>query len=290
MVEQSWASGFNDDKKLVAFSDSVQDAAHRAGFFGARTYANTVRTALAKAIDRLATPAITWSGFLAGLDRLIDEPGSPLHMAPEDFVAEFIGPDMVWQRDWAEELVEKDRLPARSQLPARVRKRLGWQAVSEFTYLSHRGRNLDRIGKATVSVPIALVQEVARDVTPALREQLGVSVDETLVIQWLWGFLAHLRRRGAVWHPELSAYAKDGNVWALRRSQGRGEWMPVFVERSPRPVFLTLGRHRDFDSLVSKPHELVHPLGARDARAAGLASREHHDGSVHARHQGARVA
>ena len=53
VVEQSWASGFNDDKKLIAFSDSVQDAAHRAGFFGARTYANTVRTALAKAIDQL---------------------------------------------------------------------------------------------------------------------------------------------------------------------------------------------------------------------------------------------
>ena len=61
MVEQSWASGFNDDKKLIAFSDSVQDAAHRAGFFGARTYANTVRTALAKAIDLLATPYVPWS-------------------------------------------------------------------------------------------------------------------------------------------------------------------------------------------------------------------------------------
>jgi DEAD/DEAH box helicase domain-containing protein len=40
VVENSWASPFNDDKKLIAFSDSVQDAAHRAGFFGARTYMN----------------------------------------------------------------------------------------------------------------------------------------------------------------------------------------------------------------------------------------------------------
>ena len=55
VVERSWASPFNDDKKLIAFSDSVQDAAHRAGFFGARTYANTVRTALAKAIDHAGT-------------------------------------------------------------------------------------------------------------------------------------------------------------------------------------------------------------------------------------------
>lgn len=251
VVEQSWASGFNDDKKLIAFSDSVQDAAHRAGFFGARTYANTVRTALAKAIDQLAVPCVAWSGFLEGLGRLMEEPGSPLHMGPEDFVAEFIGPDMVWQRDWAEELVGKGRLPVGSHLPARVRKRLGWQAVSEFTYLSHRGRNLDRIGKATLAVPIAVVEACAKEVAPLLREKLGLTVSGELVRQWLWGFLTHLRRRGAVWHPELSAYAKDGNVWALLRSQGRGEWMPWFGDRAPRPIFLTLGHHRDFDRLAS---------------------------------------
>ena len=84
-------------------------------------------------------------------------------MGEQEFVAEFIGPDMLWQRDWAEELVGKGRLPAGSHLPERVRKRLGWQAVSEFTYLSHRGRNLDLIGKATLSVPIAVIEEVAKD-------------------------------------------------------------------------------------------------------------------------------
>jgi len=54
VVEASWASVFNDDKKLIAFSDAVQDAAHRAGFFGARTWLTNVRTALAQAIDELA--------------------------------------------------------------------------------------------------------------------------------------------------------------------------------------------------------------------------------------------
>ena len=32
-----FASKFNDDKKALAFSDNVQDAAHRAGFFNSRT-------------------------------------------------------------------------------------------------------------------------------------------------------------------------------------------------------------------------------------------------------------
>ena len=67
----------------------------------------------------------------------------------------------------------KGRLPAGSHLPERVRKRLGWQAVSEFTYLSHRGRNLDRIGKATLSVPIAVIQEVAKESRRHFARSLG---------------------------------------------------------------------------------------------------------------------
>lgn len=31
-ISQMFASKFNDDKKTLAFSDNVQDAAHRAGF------------------------------------------------------------------------------------------------------------------------------------------------------------------------------------------------------------------------------------------------------------------
>jgi DEAD/DEAH box helicase domain-containing protein len=250
VVEQSWASPFNDDKKLIAFSDSVQDAAHRAGFFGARTYANTVRTALTRAIDHLVPEALPWADFLSGLYRLVSEPGAALYMPDAQLVAEFIGPNMTWQRDWADELLGKGALPASSKLPERVRKRLGWQAVSEFTYLSHRGRNLDRIGKATLALPIDDLTQAARLLLPVLREQFGAQgLDERTVLQWLWGFAAHLRQRGAVSHPELGAYARDGKVWALINTQGRGEWMPGLGERTPRPVFLSLGQHRDFDRL-----------------------------------------
>lgn len=150
VIEHSWASPFNDDKKLIAFSDSVQDAAHRAGFFGARTYLNNVRMGLAKVIDELAVPGLKWSAFLTQAEALFDTPGSVLHMSPERLLSEFIGPNMTWQRDWTEELLKKGALPATSRLPGKVRKRLLWQAYSEFTYLSHRGRNLERIGKATL--------------------------------------------------------------------------------------------------------------------------------------------
>jgi DEAD/DEAH box helicase domain-containing protein len=252
VVEHSWASPFNDDKKLIAFSDSVQDAAHRAGFFGARTYLNNVRTGLAKVIDEIASPGLSWADFLSQAEALFDKPGSVLHMTPERLLAEFIGPNMTWQRDWAEELLKKNVLPAGSRLPGKVRKRLLWQAVSEFTYLSHRGRNLERLGKATISVPLQRIELVAETLLTTLQEQFGAKgLDKAVLVQWIWGLLNHLRRRGAVMHAELATYAADGNVYGLIRSGGRSEWMPSMGERTPRPVFLTLGKQRDFDQLTN---------------------------------------
>ena len=253
VVAESWASPFNDDKKLIAFSDSVQDAAHRAGFFGARTYTNTVRTAMARAIDYLATPSLPWDAFLQQFEQLWRQPGSPLYMDRERFVAEFIAPNMTWQRDWAQELLVHGALPASSPLPERVQKRLAWQAVAEFTYLSHRGRNLERIGKAALAPRTALVEQAAQQLTPRLHESLGLrGLSEATVFQWLWGWLTHLRRRGGVMHPELTTLARDGAIWALVHTAGRDAWMPGLGERTPRPVFLSLGQHPDFDRLTSQ--------------------------------------
>lgn len=250
VVEHSWASPFNDDKKLIAFSDSVQDAAHRAGFFGARTYLNNVRTGLAKVIDELARPGLSWDDFLAQANVLFDTPGSVLHMSAERLLSEFIGPNMTWQRDWSEELLKKGTLPASSRLPAKVRKRLLWQATSEFTYLSHRGRNLERLGKATLSVPMDQLKAAAATLLPKFREDFGAMGLETeVLVQWLWGLLNHMRRRGAVMHSELTSYAADGNVYGLVRSGGRSEWFPSMGERTPRPILLTLGKQRDFDKV-----------------------------------------
>lgn len=250
VVESSWASVYNDDKKLIAFSDSVQDAAHRAGFFGARTYLNNVRTALAQVMDEQKQPVMRWSAFLQQMERSFETEGSVLCMAPEALVAEFIAPNMTWQPDWALELLQRQRLPAQSRLPERVKKRLLWHAYSELTYLSQRGRTLERIGKAVLALPWAAVDEVAGQLMPLLREQYGThGLERHTMAQWLWGLLTHLRRRGGVMHPELAVYAGDGNVYALTKSAGRSEWLPKMGETTPRPVFLTQGSQRDFDQL-----------------------------------------
>ena len=247
VIEQSWASPFNDDKKLVAFSDSVQDAAHRSGFFSARTYLNTVRTGLAKVIDLVATPQCSWPTFLEASASLW------LSKIPiERFVSEFIGPNMTWQKDWAESLRQQDSLPRGSRLPERVQKRLAWQAFAEFTYLSRRGRNLDTIGMATLAPRIEDISRAAVALLPLLHETFGIRhVENVTVVQWLWGFVCHLRQRGAVGHPEMSAYARDGNIFAFTHTHGRGEWLPGMGEHTPHPVFLSMGTRHGFDRIVN---------------------------------------
>lgn len=250
VVENSWASIFNDDKKLIAFSDSVQDAAHRAGFFGARTYMNNVRTAWAHVMDEIGQATLPWSVFLTKAEAQFDNPNSILHMPPETLVSEFLGPNMAWLHDWSVELLQHQHLPATSKLPTKVKKRLVWQLFSDLTYLSQRGRTLERIGKAVLAVPWERVEGIAGRLLPVLREQFGAhGLALSTVTQWLWGVLTHMRQRGGVMHPELMVYAADGNVYALAKTNGRGEWLPKMGESTPRPVFLTLGKHRDFDKL-----------------------------------------
>ena len=280
-IEQCWASPFNDDKKLIAFSDSVQDAAHRAGFFTARTYLNTVRTGLAQVIDLIANPQCSWATFLEQAAQLWLAEDSPIKMPVERFVSEFIGPNMMWQHDWAKSLQELDILPKESRLPTRVQKRLSWQAFAEFTYLSRKGRNLDSIGKATLAPALADIERAADSIIPHLHEKFGIrNADKHTTVQWLWGFVCHLRQRGAIAHPEMNTYAKDGNFYAFSRTSGRAEWLPIMGERSPHPMFLSMGCDKGFDQLVNTHNQTFYQtwlkatLGANGSLLPGLAETE----------------
>ncbi|NCT69100.1 MAG: DEAD/DEAH box helicase [Rhodanobacteraceae bacterium] len=246
VIEQGWATPYNDDKKLIAFSDSVQDAAHRAGFFGSRTYLNNVRMAMTRVLSAQARPVTGWSNFLSALPTWWRDPS---RMSPEMFVTEFIGPNMLWQHDW-DRLRATGRLPEGSRLLERVAKRLAWQAVAEFTYLSCRGRTLDRLGVATLAPPADALDAIAARLVHELAEQFGLrNLTVQSVLQWLWGFVIRLRQRGAVTHAEMESYFREGGLFAFARG-GRELWLPGMTQFGPHPVFLTQGNHRDADRLV----------------------------------------
>ena len=52
-VSHVYQTEFNEDRKLLAFVDAVQDASHRAGFFGARTYRFNLRALIQEMLQEL---------------------------------------------------------------------------------------------------------------------------------------------------------------------------------------------------------------------------------------------
>jgi len=92
-IDEMFGSILNNDPKLLAFTDSVQDASHRAGFFTARTYHFTFRTALQHLIDDAGSNGVPLKDIGA---RLLsywsqDKPGFP---GPGKAMEALIPPDL----------------------------------------------------------------------------------------------------------------------------------------------------------------------------------------------------
>ncbi|WP_443743521.1 DEAD/DEAH box helicase [Sutterella sp.] len=110
------SSTSNDDPKLIAFSDSVQDAALRSGFLRARSYLFAVRQALAGYVREVEEPwrglenlllkvPSFWESRLGKKADLLktDDPiirNKADLIAQARFVATFLPTDMMWRYPW----------------------------------------------------------------------------------------------------------------------------------------------------------------------------------------------
>ncbi len=238
---------FIDDKKLIAFSDSVQDAAHRAGFFAARTWQNNIRMAIAQALPQ---PGMALVDFWRHLPRYWLE--KQLNVAAMDrtrFVVEFIAPNMQYFDDYGQ-LIQTGELPEGSDLITQVSKRLVWEVLAEFGYRASIGRSLERTGAAALGVEMGLVAEAVEKLLMPLREQEGLSeISESGLRHFLLGLLLRLKQRGAIYHRFLDSFIeKGGKSFELHRMS----FLPDFFRQSHAPVFLIdAPKHKHFDCLIS---------------------------------------
>ncbi len=250
-IHHSYATAYNDDKKLIAFSDSVQDAAHRAGFFTARTWLNNVRMVIAQTLDGAPDGRMGLNTFLDFLPRYWTDPGvNPRALEPERYVAELIAPNMRWYPDYRH-LEKNGKLPQGSDLVDEVNKRLQWEVLAEFGYRSRVGRSLERTGTAVLGVETEPVAEAARALLAKLREDLGLrDLEFSEVAQFLWGMVLHMKARGAIHHPFLDPFIAEGRSKFVL---GRRNFMPGFGRRSAAPLFPTDAARGDvFESLHAR--------------------------------------
>lgn len=249
MTARLFATPYNDDYKLIAFSDSVQDAAHRAGFLGANTWRQVVRQAM---VHWLQKQSVSLS-----LREMADlMPGRWRDLIGDDrkFCGLFIPTNLEWHSDY-HQLLEKGTLPAHSELPDMVHKRLAWECIAEFGRRSAIGRSLERTGVAvTVWDTQPLMADIAK-VASQCREELGQlrDVSDIAFIYFVLGWLHHLRKIGAIYDSVLDGYlGNKGNEFLLNKIP----WMANFGRSQRPPAAVTLNHlTTNFEALVANGTE-----------------------------------
>ena len=227
------------EKKALVFTDSVQDAAHRAGFVESRSHTLTLRALLRHAVgdhpvslDALVDQAIAGAG---------DDRFRRYRIIPPDLVErEEFAP--FWQRPRAREI------PARVR--TRVRRRLLFDAELEFGLQSRIGRTLEQTGSAIVEVdagqPAALAS-IARTVVTATEAQDTLDGDLTYLsddrlVAWVRGVLERMRVQGAIEHEWFQDFIRhDGNRYFIWGGRPRGQGMPAFPRGRSAPAFPRIG-------------------------------------------------
>lgn len=236
------------EKRALVFTDSVQDAAHRAGFVQARSRALTLRTLIRQALadgdmslDALAHKMVT----MAGNDRAKRYRLLPPELADRDDFSKF----------WSTARLGRSS----TTLTGFVTQRLQLDIEMEFGLRSGVGRTLTRTGTAIAEVNVsrAVLLLCANEVLDGQDVQLTIdAIGDAQLIGWVRGTVERMRIRGAIAHEWFDKYrTDDGNRWWITGGRKRSQGMPGFGRGSSAPGFPMLGttnrRDSDFEPIAS---------------------------------------
>lgn len=226
------------EKKALVFTDSVQDAAHRAGFVQSRAHSFTLRNAIRRAVgsdvvalDELAT-------------RMLDDARND---AQDRY--KLLAPELAERDDFASFWNGNEGRPVPQAVRKRVRDRLLFDASLEVGLHSRVGRTLELTGSVVAEVdagaPAALARIARGVLEPYFAKQLDglvdVPSDEDLV-RWARGVVERLRERGGIHHAWLNSYLKhDGRRWYVWGGRPRSQGMPAFPPGREAPAFARVG-------------------------------------------------
>lgn len=249
-ISQMFASKFNDDKKTLAFSDNVQDAAHRAGFFNSRTWRFGLRTAIQKYCTEMGSGQ-TIADFQNGFIKYWHE-----HMTDEQFVSFFIAPNLTWKQAY-EDMVEKRNLGKDKQaqiLMYEIEQRIKYEIMLEFGLAGKIGRTLEKSNCSVISFAVEDIIQIADSVQERTINELGVLTAENIdsFKRMVIGYLNLMRTNGAFRDKVFDEYTiGDGNGYML--SNDRNRWLPGRQSGRNTPHFIAehIGNGRssfEFDS------------------------------------------
>ena len=232
-IDEMFGSVLNNDPKLLAFTDSVQDASHRAGFFSARTYQFTYRTALQHLLDDAGKEGVP----LKDIGRkLLDywsekKPGRPGSL--KEAMACLMPTDIQDYSPWLLFRDDEKQTTPDKKLLDEVVNRLTWQATSEFGLMQTHGRTLESGGCSCLGWNEEIIEATVnklKDSLHGLDPATAKKIDDKALTNWLYGMLYRFRQRGSLYHPYIKDFARK-NYWGKypfgKTVEGRETYPPA---------------------------------------------------------------
>ncbi|GAB2445551.1 DEAD/DEAH box helicase [Streptosporangium sandarakinum] len=230
-----------EQRKTLLFNDSVQDAAHRAGFVANRSYAFSLRRLLAGRLDP-ETPTLL-NDLMADLAAAASE---------ADVLPAVVPPDL-HDRPEIDAILAQETTGSKTAWDL-IGERLAFATVMELGLRSRQGRTLELTRTAAAEVVLADPEKIAalaRDAHTGMAGMIELAADDRYLV-YVRGLLERLRRSGAIKHLWLDRWignagtSRYGAIWG-RRPEG----MPAFPKGLSAPAFLLdrQKRRSEFDRI-----------------------------------------
>ncbi|MGB0931703.1 MAG: DEAD/DEAH box helicase, partial [Chitinophagales bacterium] len=226
-------------RKLLAFTNGVQDAAHRAGFFEARNYNFTLRTAIQKVLNLEQSPMNIpqlYKAFVNYWSKQTDESNkNPI----EAYYYKFFPKDHIGKITIDNFKDGKEKFQKRFE--DEFNRRILWQITSEFGYNARIGRTLEKTGTSATFFKKETLQQVFQKIKAWLRANGIQNIEEKEFVSFLTGFLHRLRMRGGMSHPYSEKFRTEkSNYYLLTQGVNKSYFlMQNFGKKSRLPKYIT---------------------------------------------------
>lgn len=250
-LSQIFASDFEaadaNERKMLCFTNSVQDAAHQAGFYEARTFRFLFRQSIQQYLKSVSGPI-----SLADLQKGFKE-----------YWKEKLNGDEYYYRMIPSDLATKINLQpngdfrtASGQLKDYFKKdfdlRVDWEICSEFGLTANLGRTLEKTGASATYFPAEKLSEVLEKMTPWLNNNMfGYVVEQPEAFNhFLNGVLHRIRMHGAIDHPFLDTF-RTNNLSSYDLNKPRGHQLnKTFGGNVQYPRMVSPGYMRNQNDIV----------------------------------------
>lgn len=231
------------NRKILAFTNAVQDAAHQAGFIEARNYRFTFRSSVQKVINQMEHPVTLtdlYDEFVKYWKEHADETGGDklggylYRFYPKDYIGKSSPEDYKEGSGYAVHFLKEFDL------------RLKWELFSEFGFNSLIGRTLEKTGASSVYFDRGKLDQAWEN----MQEWISINDNRNAINRENWLRFTDLvlhrsRSRGAIQHTYLDKYREDKfSLWDLNWMRDSRHFLnPKYMPgRSRLPKLLTHGK------------------------------------------------